>query len=124
MDRVYIVILLLVSGLLLSIPLFPFWKVWRRLKTHHPKRWAEKGPFDLRNMMAHPSVFAAFLEIVKTYATDPQVGKRDPVLAQWTKWAQEVLHMAPRSFLAQIGYTFVFIYFVSFFTSMIMGFIQ
>lgn len=124
MDIVYIVILLLVTGLLLGIPFFPFWKVWRRLATHHPKRWAESGPFDLRTMMAHPSVISAFMDIVRTYETDPAVKKRDPVLVKWARWSREVLHMAPRSFLAQIGYALVFIYFVSFFTSRIMALLQ
>lgn len=124
MDIVYIVILLLVTALLLSIPLFPFWKVWRRLKSHHPKRWAEQGPFDLHSMMAHPAIISTLMDIIKTYETDPAIKKRDPVLIKWTKWAREVLEMVPKSFLTQIGYALVFIYFVSFFTSTIMSILQ
>ena len=52
MIVVYIVTTVFVMVLLLSIPLFPFWKVWGRMKTHHPEIWQSAGPFEPNDMIA------------------------------------------------------------------------
>lgn len=112
---IYIIIVFFVTCLLLAFPLFPFWKVWRRLKGNHPALWADKGPFDLHTMTAHPSVVNNFMGII----ADKNASKDDPELAKWAGLAHEISKMAPRSFLAQVGYFFVFLYFVAVITRLV-----
>ncbi len=116
----YIVIMFFVTGLLIWLPIFPFWKVWKRLKSHHPGLWASKGPFDIRTMAAHPEAFSGFLEIVNLAEKDETLIKKDPELVKWARAAREVLKMAPRGFMAQVGYFFVFLWFVLLFSSLLM----
>ncbi len=118
---VYLVVVSLVTGLLLAIPLFPFWKTWRRVKTNHPDLWQSKGPFDLMSMITHSEVVRSFMDIVALADRDEELKKQDPELVKWAKLSREVWKMAPRSFLGQIGYFFVFLYFVLFFTGLLMG---
>ena len=113
---IYIIIVFFVTCLLLAFPLFPFWKVWRRIKSNHPALWADKGPFDVHTMTAHPSVVRNFMEII----ADKGTAQGDAELTKWAGLAHEISKMAPRSFLAQIGYFFVFLYFVAFFTRLIL----
>lgn len=117
----YIVVAGLVMILLLALPLFPFCKVWKRLKTHHPGLWASKGPFDPVSLMAHPNLVRGFLDIVALADKDETLLNSDPELIKWCRVSREVWKMMPRSFLAQIGYALVFLYFVGFFTSAIVG---
>ena len=121
MGIVYIVVAIFVISLLAAIPLFPFWKVWARLKSHHGDLWMAKGPFDLWNMTAHPDVVRSFLDIVALADKDEILKERDPELIKWTRMSREIWRMAPTSFLGQIGYTLIFIYFVFFFTTSIMS---
>ena len=64
MGILYIVVAGLVMTLLIGIPLFPFCKVWLRLKRDHLDLWMSKGPFDIWDMMAHPELVRGFLDIV------------------------------------------------------------
>lgn len=121
MGIVYIVVAVLVISLLLAIPAFPFWKVWRRVKTHHPDLWAAKGPFDAVNMMARPELFRGLLDIIALADKDEVIRARDPELVKWSRLAREVWRMMPSSFLGQITYFFILLYFVFFFTTLIMG---
>ena len=123
-DLIYILVVICVICLLLTIPLYPFWKVRARLKTHHPDLWAGKGPFDMMTMMAHGSAVRAFLDIIKEAKDDEALQKRDPELTKWAGLAREVMRMLPRSFLGQLGYVLVFIYFVGFFTMLIMSILK
>ena len=109
MGIVYIVVAILVISLLSAIPLFPFWKVWKRLKDYHPDLWAAKGPFDLWNLTSHPELVRGFLDIVALADKDEVLMQRDPQLIKWTRLAREVWRMAPKTFLAQLGYFFIFL---------------
>lgn len=122
MSILYIVVVVLVTFLLLSIPLYPFWKVWHRVKHYHPDLWNEKGPFDLGTLVGHPDVLRGLFDIITLADKDEVLMKKDPELIEWTRFAREVWVMLPRSFLGQIGYFVVFLYFVSFFTKVILGF--
>lgn len=121
MGLLYIVVASLVMILLGALPLFPFWKVWSRVKSHHLDLWMSKGPFDVWNMMAHPDVVRGFLDIVALADKDETLVAADPYLIKWTRFAREVWRMMPRSFLGQIGWALVFLYFVGFFTGSIVG---
>ncbi len=116
----YIVIMFFVTGLLIWLPVFPFWKVWKRLKTHHPDLWAAKGPFDIRTMTAHPETFSGFLEIINLAEKDETLVKKDPELVKWARGAREILKMAPNGFMGQVGYFIVFLWFVLLFSSLLM----
>lgn len=117
---VYIVVLIFVTGLLVFLPLFPFCKVWKRLKTHHPDIWAAKGPFDIRTMAAHPNVISEFLAIVNLADRDETLVKKDPELIKWTRFAREIVKMAPRGFVMQVVYFVGFVYFDLLFIHLIM----
>lgn len=117
----YIVVIIFVTLLFIWAPLFPFYKAWKRLRDYHPDIWAAKGPFDIRTLTAYPASVSGFLEIVSLADRDETLTKKDPELIKWTRAAREVWKMAPRGFLSQIGYAFVFIWFVLLFSSLIMG---
>ena len=117
----YIFVAACVMTLFIGLPLFPFWKVWKRLKTHHLDLWMAKGPFDLWNLTSHPELVRGFLDIVALADKDENLMKADPYLVKWTKIAREVWKMMPRSFMGQLGVALVFLYFVWFFTSSIVG---
>lgn len=123
MNIVYIFVVFLVTSLLLAPPLFPFWKVWHRVKYHHPDLWAAKGPFTVMDFVTGTGVLRSFLDIVALADKDEELQRRDPELVKWARLAREVWKMMPRSFLWQIGYVLIFLYFVAFFTGLIMGLI-
>jgi len=120
MIVVYIVIVTFVIALLLSIPLFPFWKVWQRIKTHHPDIWRSAGPFELMSMVASPGLIGIFLSVVIRMETDKDLQSRDPVLGKWVRWAMEIVRMMPRTFMSQVGYFLGFLYFTDLLTTLIM----
>lgn len=117
----YIFVAACVMTLFIGLPLFPFWKVWKRLKTHHLDLWMAKGPFDLWNLTSHPELVRGFLDIVALADQDETLRNNDPYLVKWTKISREVWKMMPRSFMGQLGVALVFLYFVWFFTSSIVG---
>lgn len=117
----YIVVAGLVITLLLAIPLFPFCKLWSRIKNHHYDLWMSKGPFGLWDMMADPGLVRGFLDIVALADKDDALLTKDPELVKWAKVSREVWKMMPRSFLSQVGVFFVFLYFVWFLTGTIAG---
>jgi hypothetical protein len=117
----YIVVAALVMTLLIAIPLFPFCKLWSRIKNHHYDLWMSKGPFGLWDMMAHPELVRGFLDIVALADKDETLLQKDPELVKWARICREVWKMMPRSFLSQIGVTLLFVYFVWFFTGTIAG---
>src|SRR3954469_23195716 len=80
----YIVVVVFVIALLLSIPLFPFWKVWKRLQTHHPDIWASAGPFDVVSMITSPGLVGIFASVLIRLETDKDRHAKDPPLAKWT----------------------------------------
>jgi hypothetical protein len=121
---VYIFVVFLVTSLLLALPLFPFWKTWKRVKDHHPDLWASKGPFDFMNLITHSELVRSFMDIVALADRDEELVKRDPELIKWTRLSREVWKMAPRSFGMQILYFFIFLYFTWFLTSLILGVVQ
>lgn len=119
----YMVVAALVMVLLIAIPLFPFCKVWSRLKTHHLDLWMAKGPFDLWEMMAHPEYVRGFLDIIALADKDETLMANDPYLVKWSRIAREVWKMAPRTFVMQVVYALAYLYFVWFFSSTIVGLI-
>lgn len=121
MDLLYMVVGAFVMVLLLALPLFPFCKVWLRLKNYHLDLWMSKGPFDLWEMLAHPEVVRGFLDIVALADKDETLMEKDPDLVKWCRFAREVWKMMPRTFIGQIFAAVVFIYFVCTFTGSIVG---
>ncbi len=121
---IYMIVMMCVICLLIALPLYPFWKVWGRLKTHHPDLWAAKGPFDPLTLVSGTGAIGEFLEIIALAEKDEELIKRDPYLIKWTRLAREVIRMVPRSFMGQIGYAIVFIWFAIFFSSLFMNFLK
>ena len=101
MSITYISTVFLVIALLLSIPLLPFWKIWKRLKTHHPEIWNVKGPFDPLSLMATPMCFDNFLETINMVESDKEIKRSDPYLVKWCVVALEVRDLIPKSFCGQ-----------------------
>lgn len=120
MGIVYLFVSALVICLLLAIPLFPFWKVWKRVRDHHPDIWASKGPFDLRSLVSGTGALRDFMTVVSLADRDEELIKQDAVLVKWARIAREVWKMMPRSFFGQVGAFLIFLYFVGFFTSLVM----
>lgn len=98
---IHILFAIIVGCLLLTPVVLPFWKVWSRLKSHHPAIWQSRGPFDPVTMMAHPYVVSNFLEIIALAEHDETLKAHDPILVKWTHVAREMLRMLPRSLIGQ-----------------------
>jgi hypothetical protein len=109
MIVVYIVVAAFVMVLLLSIPLFPFWKVWQRMKTHHPDIWQSAGPFEPRDMIASPGLAGIFLQVVIKMVNDKALLERDPEIVKWCRGAMVIVDMVPRTWPARIGYSVIFL---------------
>ena len=111
MIVVYIVAAAFVMVLLLSIPLFPFWKVWKRIKTDHTDIWKSAGPFEPRDMIASPGLIGIFLQVVIRMSRDKALLGTDPVLGKWCHVAMDVIEHVPRTWSARLGTLIVFLYF-------------
>jgi len=103
LNIIHIFIGVLVACLLVTPAILPFWKVWYRLKTHHPDIWQAKGPFDPVTMMAHGYVVKNFFEIINLADRDETLATRDPDLIKWARVAREMRQLLPHSFFGQIG---------------------
>ncbi|MFN7113705.1 MAG: hypothetical protein ACK4PK_05025 [Alphaproteobacteria bacterium] len=103
LNIIHVFIGVLVACLLLTPAILPFWKVWRRLKTHHQDIWQAKGPFDPITLMAHGYVVKNFFEIINLADRDEALMERDPELVKWTRVAREMMRILPHSFWGQIG---------------------
>lgn len=99
---VYLVILPCVIALLLAALLFPFWKVWRRLQTHHPDIWNAAGPFRVADMLASPGLAGLFILVLSKMNRDPDLRARDPDIVRWVAACIEVLRFLPKGLWAQV----------------------
>jgi hypothetical protein len=97
MIIVYIVISLFVTALLLAVLLFPFWKVWARIKTHHPDIWRSAGPFEPEQMLASPGLAGIFTDVVVRMNRDKALQAADPYLAKWVRVCIEEMRLLPRT---------------------------
>lgn len=117
MGIVYLLVVFFVTCLLLSPLMYPYYKVWKNLKDNHPDVWAAKGPFDVRAMLADGRLVQDFLNLLN----DGALAEKDPALGAWMRRARDLGGLWPKSFWGQIAAVLVFLYFVSFFTSLILG---
>jgi len=121
MSILYIVVVPFVIALLLSIPLFPFWKVWKRLQTHHPDIWKAAGPFDVFSMVRSPGLASIFTDVLVRIENDKDRHAQDPDLAKWTHICIELMRMAPRTVAAQAISLLVFFYLASALSKLLMS---
>ena len=121
MVVVYIVTTVFVMVLLLSIPLFPFWKVWERMKTHHPDIWQSAGPFEPGDMIASPGLLGIFLQVIVRMENDKALFERDPVIVKWVRISMEIVRMLPRTLMSQAGYFALFLYFTEVLVKLLLG---
>lgn len=103
MYVVYIFIGLFVTALLLALLLFPFWKVWRRLRDHHPDIWQSAGPFAVRDMLRSWGLAGIFIDVIVKINRDKDRQAQDPTLAKWVRACVELIRMFPRTWGARIG---------------------
>lgn len=109
---------------MLAIPLFPFWKVRKIIRDHHPDIWAHYGPFDLQNLLATAEIQKNFFRIVALGGEDVKLKSEDARLATWLRICREVWAMAPQSFGRQVLYFALYLFFVGTFTSTIVSWFQ
>ena len=121
MIVVYIVTTVFVMVLLLSIPLFPFWKVWGRMKTHHPEIWQSAGPFEPNDMIASPGLLGIFLQVVVRMENDKALLERDPVIIKWVRVSMEVVRMVPRTLVSRVCCFAIFLYFTAELVKLLLG---
>ncbi len=108
MNIIHIFICIVVGCILLAPFVLPFWKVWARLKSHHPDIWHAKGPFDPVTMMAHGYVVSNFFEIIALAEHDEVLKERDAVLVKWARVSREMMQLLPKSFIGQVGSVILF----------------
>lgn len=116
MPVVYIFVVAFVTALLLTPALLPFWKVVSRLKANYPKVWDARGPFNVTDIIAAPALLEELNKVIDDFAKDETVKKQDPQMAKWCNLALGIRQMLPKTFLGQVGYFFIFLYFTGFFT--------
>ena len=121
MIVVYIVTTVFVMVLLLSIPLFPFWKVWDRMKNLHQDIWLSAGPFEPRDMIASPGLIDIFLQVLVRMSNDKSLLERDPVIVKWVRVSMEVVRMVPRTLMSRIVFFAVFVYFTEVLVKLLLG---
>ncbi len=109
---VYIFIAVFVTALLLAGLLFPFWKVWKRIRDHHRDIWQAAGPFEVRDMLRSTGLAGIFIDVIVKINRDKARQEKDPALAQWVRACIEIIRMAPRTWGMRIIYLIVFIYIV------------
>lgn len=108
LNIIHILLALLVGCLLLTPVVLPFWKVWRRLKSHHPDIWHAKGPFDIVTMLAYGNVVKNFFEIIALAEHDEELKARDPYLVKWAHTAREMIRMLPQGMFKQVLAAMIF----------------
>lgn len=118
---IHILVALLVGCLILTPVVLPFWKVWARLKSHHPDLWHGKGPFDPVTMLAHSYVVKNFFEIIRTSETSEEMKAKDPYLAKWAHTSCEMSRMLPKGFFKQVLAVMIFMALVYAISGAIMG---
>lgn len=119
MNPVFLAVVIFVTCLLLSFPIFPFWKFCRRLKNYHPGLYAQ-GPFDIRSILSESGRVSQLAGIAHSCAANLEAANGDKELLKWARICDGLWQMAPRTFLAQIGYAAAFLYFAWFLTGVIM----
>jgi hypothetical protein len=117
----YLFVVFLVITLLLGLPLFPFCKVWSRVKNYHPDLWLSKGPFGVMDFMSGTGAIRNFITFLDEAAHDEGLKAKDPTLVKWARFSHELIKMLPKSFLGQIGVAVLFVYFMWCLTSGVMG---
>ncbi len=122
MSVLYIGVAIFVTCLLLALPLFPFWKFCRRLKSHHPAFYMA-GPFDFRSLVAEPGRMPQLLDLIHKSAGSLEAANNDRELLKWARVADGLWQMAPRGFLGQVGFVLIFLYFTWFLSGVILKFI-
>ncbi len=110
---VYIFIAVFVTALLLAGLFFPFWKVWMRIRYHHPDIWQAAGPFEVRDMLRSTGLAGIFIDVIVKINRDKVRQKMDPTLAKWVRACVEMIRMAPRTWGMRFLYLIVFIYIVA-----------
>lgn len=116
--------MMIVSALLLAIPLFPFWKVLKIIREKHQDIWLQYGPFDLGNLFSTTEIQRNFFKVINKGGTDDKLKGNDPELATWLRICREVSNMAPRSFIRQVAYFLIYMFFVGTFTGTIVGWLE
>ena len=71
------------------------------------------------SMIASPGLAGIFIDVLIRMENDKELQARDPYLGRWVRTAMEVLRMMPRTFLSQIGYFLIFLYFTEVLTKLL-----
>ncbi|HRI76652.1 MAG: hypothetical protein H3C49_06615 [Alphaproteobacteria bacterium] len=109
LNIIHIFICVVVGCVLLTPLVLPFWKVWARLKSHHPDIWHGKGPFDVVTLLAHGYVVKNFFEIIALAEHDEELKARDGELVKWARVSREMLRLLPQGFMGQVGCVILFL---------------
>ena len=117
MSISFLIVTLCVIFALLSLPLFPFFRLQKHIKQNRQDLWIDKGPFDLLNLLSGGDIRDSFFGIIKE--TDENV-EEDAELVKWAKLCHEIVKMFPKSFIGQVGYFFILLFFTGMFTKQIL----
>ena len=119
MGLLYGIVGIIIVTLMLSLPILPFYKVWKRLKIHHRDLWNGMGPFDFISLVTDSGTQASFLRIIKQADKQEKLAERDPELIKWTNVCKELLKNLPRGFAKQIFIALILLFIASAFTNAI-----
>ena len=106
---------LVISGMA-ALPLYPFYKVWKRLRDHHRDLWNGMGPFDPMSLLTMSRTQKSFMRIIALAKEQETLQERDPELIKWTNVCNELIKALPKSFTKQVLLALVLLFIASSFT--------
>lgn len=118
-TAVYTLILFFVSALFLALPLYPWVKLLRMLKTDHYDTWRGLGKPDMMAILSFPAVRGAVLDFVIQIDKTPYWRENDKQVAKYARLCREIWLMLPTSFGKQVFIAFILLFIIGNFTSKI-----
>ena len=121
MGLLYVFCGFVVISCMLALPIYPFFKVWKRLRDHNRDLWNGMGPFGLLDLITTERVQRNFIRIINIAKDQEELQERDPELIKWTNVCREFLKALPKGFVKQILVGIVLLFIASSFTSGLVG---
>ena len=117
MGVLYVLCGFFVISCMMALPLYPFIKVWKRLRKNHRDLWNGMGPFEIMDLITTGRAQKNFFRIIHLAQEQEQLQERDPELIKWTRVCTEMIKALPRSFGKQVFVAIILLFIASSFTS-------
>ncbi|TVQ82140.1 MAG: hypothetical protein EA357_10845 [Micavibrio sp.] len=103
----YILCGFLATALMAGIAVWPFYSLWRRLRTHHRDVWIGMGPFEIIDLVTMRRAQRNFLRIIRKADMQDTLKQRDPVLVKRAQLCRWIISFFPETVFGQIFLIFI-----------------